>query len=123
MAATAALAASPSCSTPEAPRADLIGQENRKSGAGDWQLTRLRLDRRDGYRSPWIEGYCSHQSIEAGETLGIMVSTNPPERFQIEIFRTGYYSGRGARLMTTLGTCHRTTETIRTGNVLCLSGG
>ena len=101
--ATAALAASPSCSAPEAPRADLIGQENRKPGAGDWQLTRLRLDRRDGYRSPWIEGYCSHQSIEAGETLGIMVSTNPPERFRIEIFRTGYYGGRGARLMTTLG--------------------
>ena len=110
VAATAALAASPSCSTPEAPRADLIGQENRKSGAGDWQLTRLRLDRRDGYRSPWIEGYCSHQSIEAGETLSIMVSTDPPERFQIEIFRTGYYGGRGARLMTTIGPFEGTTQ-------------
>ncbi len=32
-----------------------------------------------------------------------MVSTNPPRRFKIEIFRTGYYGGRGARLMTTLG--------------------
>ena len=32
-----------------------------------------------------------------------MVSTNPPSKFQIEIFRTGYYGGRGARLMTTLG--------------------
>ena len=32
-----------------------------------------------------------------------MVSTDPPQKFQIEIFRTGYYGGRGARLMTTLG--------------------
>jgi hypothetical protein len=32
-----------------------------------------------------------------------MVSTDPPAKFKIEIFRTGYYGGRGARLMTTLG--------------------
>src|SRR5437879_12835266 len=32
-----------------------------------------------------------------------MVSTTPAARFHIEIFRTGYYGGRGARLMTTLG--------------------
>ena len=32
-----------------------------------------------------------------------MVSVNPARKFTIEIFRTGYYSGRGARLMTTLG--------------------
>src|SRR5690606_17768881 len=60
-------------------------------------------DRSDGCRSPAIEGYCSRQSVEAGETLQFMVSTQPAERFQIEIFRTGYYGGRGARLMTTLG--------------------
>ena len=30
--------------------------------------------------------------------------------------------GRGIRLLS-VRTCHRTTETIRTGNVLCLSGG
>jgi len=32
-----------------------------------------------------------------------MVSTKPAARFTIEIFRTGYYGGRGARLMTKLG--------------------
>ena len=81
----------------------VIERENNKTGALDWQLTRVRLDKRGGYRSPWIEGYCSHQSIEAGETLRIMVSTNPASRYEIEIFRTGYYGGRGARLMTKLG--------------------
>jgi len=80
-----------------------IAEENRKPGALDWQLTHVRLNKTGGYRSPFIEGYCSHQSIQAGQTLRIMVSTNPPRRFTIEIFRMGYYGGRGARLMTTLG--------------------
>lgn len=56
-----------------------------------------------GFRAPAIEGYCSRQSVLAGETLDIMVSTAPAAKFSIEIFRTGYYGGRGARLMTVLG--------------------
>lgn len=84
----------------------LIHEENQREGALDWQLTRLRLDRAAGFRSPWIEGYCSRQSVEAGQAIDIMVSTNPPGRFQIEIFRLGYYGGRGARLMDTLGPFH-----------------
>ncbi len=81
----------------------LIRRENALPGARDWQLTRVKLDSTTGVRSSVIEGYCSKQSVAAGETLDIMVSTNPPRPFQIEIFRTGYYAGRGARLMTTLG--------------------
>ncbi|MCA9226996.1 MAG: hypothetical protein KDA47_15345 [Planctomycetales bacterium] len=80
-----------------------IQRENALAGSTDWQLTRARLDRVQGFRSPWIEGYCSRQSVKAGERLEIMVSTNPPRPFTIEIFRTGYYGGRGARLMTVPG--------------------
>ncbi len=81
-----------------------IRAENLKPGATDWQLTRVRLDKGiKGFRSSLIEGYCSHQSIEAGETLRIFVSTKPARRFTIDIFRMGYYQGRGARLMTTIG--------------------
>src|SRR5690242_4966831 len=76
----------------------LIRAENRKTGAADWQLTNVQLDKADGFRSRVIEGYCSHQSIAAGEVLRIMASSDPPGRFQIEIFRMGYYGGRGARL-------------------------
>ncbi|MEO6808802.1 MAG: N,N-dimethylformamidase beta subunit family domain-containing protein, partial [Isosphaeraceae bacterium] len=81
---------------------NLIRDENRKPGASDWQLTRVRLDK-DGFRSPWIEGYASKQSVEAGESIDLLISTNPARRFGIEIFRMGYYGGKGARLMTTLG--------------------
>jgi hypothetical protein len=81
---------------------NLVSDENSKPGSTDWQLTRVRADR-VGFRTPWIEGYCSKQSVEPGESIDIMVSTDPVRRFGIEIFRTGYYGGRGARLMTTLG--------------------
>lgn len=80
----------------------IIAKENNKPGSLDWQLTRVKPD--NGlYRTPYIEGYCSKQSLKAGESIDIMVSTNPVEKFKIEIFRTGYYNGHGARLMTTLG--------------------
>lgn len=82
---------------------DLIKSENAKPGSLDWQLTRVRLDTRNGFRASDIEGYCSRQSVAAGETLEIMVSTKEPVEFTIEIFRTGYYGGAGARLMTTIG--------------------
>lgn len=82
---------------------NLIERENQHPGALDWQLTRVRLDKNDGFRSPLIEGFCSRQSVKAGEVLDIFVSTRPVARFKIEIFRTGWYGGRGARLMKHLG--------------------
>ncbi len=84
--------------------------ENIQPGATDWQLTRVRADG-GGFRSTLIEGYCSKQSVKAGETIDIMVSTNPPTRFEIEIFRMGYYGGRGARLMKNLGPFDGKTQT------------
>ena len=78
-----------------------IQLENQYPGARDWQLTRVRLDS-GGFRSPWIEGYCSRQSVKAGETIDIYVSTNPARQFKVEFFRLGYYGGRGARLMKTV---------------------
>ncbi len=72
--------------------------ENQLTGADDWQLTRVRVDG-DGFRSPWVEGYCSRQSVLAGETIDIMVSTNPARSVRLEFFRLGYYGGKGARLM------------------------
>lgn len=82
----------------------LIRKENSRTGSPDWQLTRVRLDQGTrGYRTSLVEGYCSQQSVAAGETLKIFVSTRPARKFTIEIFRMGYYQGRGARRMTVLG--------------------
>ena len=92
---------------PKLVRRELIQRENAKAGTRDWMLTRTRtlpgkINRiLDNGRCEVIEGYCSANSVRAGETLTIMVSTNPESDFQLEIFRTGYYGGTGARLVKT----------------------
>lgn len=80
-----------------------ILDENAQPGAVDWQLTFTKVDPDTRYRCPWIEGYVSHASILAGETLDIMVSTNPAGPFKIDLYRMGYYGGAGARHMRSLG--------------------
>jgi hypothetical protein len=81
---------------------ELIRTENARPGH-DFQLTRMMPDGRASHRSSLIEGYCSRQSVKAGETLEFFVSTKPAAKFTLEIFRMGYYGGSGARLMTELG--------------------
>jgi hypothetical protein len=66
-----------------------ITRENALPGATDWQLTRVKIVGAE-CRSVPIEGYCSKQSVAAGEALDVMVSTNPARAFRLEIFRTGY---------------------------------
>lgn len=89
----------------------IIREENAKPGADDWQLTRVKLDTSTATRSSLIEGYCSKQSVAAGESIDVFVSTNPPTKFELEIFRTGYYGGKGARLMQKLGPFQGETQT------------
>jgi hypothetical protein len=84
------------------PATNPIVEENKKEGATDWQLTRVRHDG-GGFRSPWVEGYCSKQSLLAGESIDIHVSTRPARPFKIEFFRMGYYGGRGARKVLEVG--------------------
>jgi len=75
-----------------------IRDENAKAGTTDWLLTNTRTDA-SKIRCPWIEGYCNKTSVKAGETLEIKVSTKPASRFTLDIYRLGYYGGKGGRLM------------------------
>jgi hypothetical protein len=101
-AALASGIASPAKAQAAARQPQLVAQENARPGS-DFQLTRVMLDSAKTFRSPHIEGYCSRQSLKAGESLDFLVSTRPSARFTLELFRMGYYGGAGARLMTTLG--------------------
>lgn len=103
LAASGAGCAAPGRGTAAAAGSNLIRRENAREGATDWQLTRVRLDKSDGCRSAAIEGYCSRQSVAAGDKLQILVSTEPASKYRVEIFRTGYYGGRGARRMCLVG--------------------
>src|SRR6187551_1926145 len=79
----APVAAQVAATTPQ----NAIVAENQLPGSRDWQLTRMRLNEARGVRSPAIEGYCSRQSVAAGEKIEFKVSTNPAVDFEIEIFR------------------------------------
>src|SRR5262249_19539587 len=88
---------------PTTKQGDLIRAENEKPGTADWLLKNTRIDPATKYRCPWIEGYCSHTSLRAGDELAIMVSTNPPSPFIIDLYRLGYYGGKGGRHLMQLG--------------------
>jgi N,N-dimethylformamidase beta subunit-like protein len=87
-----------------APRhGDLVRAENARPGTTDWLLANPRVDPAAPYRCPWIEGYCSRTSVRAGERLAFMVSTNPPSPFVLDLYRLGYYGGKGGRHLARLG--------------------
>lgn len=92
----AALASGLPLAAAPARQPNLIRDENAKPGANDWQLTRVRVDA-PGFRSPWVEGYCSKQSVKAGESIDLFISANPARKVKLEVFRLGYYGGKGAR--------------------------
>jgi hypothetical protein len=88
---------------PAQERANLIVEENKHEGTTDWLL--FNYDKvvpgRDEVwkREKQVEGYCSHATIRAGETLTVFVSTQPARPFKIDFYRMGYYGGKGGRLM------------------------
>lgn len=88
---------------PSPARRDLIRTENEKPGTTGWLLEKTRVEPKTKYRCPWVEGYCSRTSVRAGETLSIMVSTNPPSPFVLDLYRLGYYQGKGGRHLVRLG--------------------
>jgi hypothetical protein len=81
-----------------APARGRIREENAERGTLDWQLSFMRTDPRSGdFRSPLIEGYASRTSVRPGESLDLMVSTDPPAAYTIDVYRLGYYQGLGGR--------------------------
>ena len=66
-----------------------IVRENRNDGTTNWLLfnwDKVIAPGRDDLwkREKGVEGYCSHASIRAGETLKLFVSTEPAAPFRID---------------------------------------
>jgi hypothetical protein len=102
--ATASLAAAQTT----APQPNAIVRENQRPGTTDWLVTRVEpiaANHRDDRfaRQRAIEGYVSHASIRAGGTLTAFVSTSPAASYRADIYRLGYYGGKGGRLIASLG--------------------
>jgi hypothetical protein len=76
-----------------------IVRENKKAGTN--ALRSLFSNARGGA----AEGYMSEQSVSPGGVVQLHVSILPAAKYQIRIYRLGYYHGLGARLMTCLPSC------------------
>ncbi|MCF7765111.1 MAG: hypothetical protein K9N62_15700 [Verrucomicrobia bacterium] len=80
-----------------------VQRENARAGTTDWMLAKTAVEPSTKYRCPTIEGYCSRQSLAAGETIQFHVSCNPASPFRIDLYRLGYYGGSGGRHVASLG--------------------
>src|SRR5437764_6295990 len=49
-----------------------------------------------------IEGYATAASINKGESVGLKVNSADGSTFRVEVYRTGYYGGAGARLFSVI---------------------
>jgi hypothetical protein len=68
---------------------NVITRENAKPGDPSWVLTNPATQHE-------IEGFASATSVNRGQTISFFVSTKDP-KYTIEIYRTGWYGGIGAR--------------------------
>ena len=86
--------------------------ENRRPGTSLWQLQYTEFEYPPywqanpmirGLRSRVVEGFVSKTSVAAGETLDFKISTSSPVNVLIDIYRMGYYGGKGGRHVVRLG--------------------
>jgi hypothetical protein len=103
VAAAGAAAAASGALAAEPRDRDRIRAENEREGTTDWQLTYTRVDPKTKYRSPLIEGFASLASVRPGQKITFFVSTDPPSPYVIDLYRLGYYQGKGGRHVQKLG--------------------
>src|SRR5581483_3467681 len=71
-----------------------------------------------------IKGYASATSVNKGENITFRVSVKPAQTFTIDVYRVGWYSGLGGRLMQHIGPLNGTSQTTcpinaQTGLIEC----
>ncbi|WP_188998023.1 N,N-dimethylformamidase beta subunit family domain-containing protein [Paenibacillus nasutitermitis] len=98
-----------------------IAEENKLNGTLDWQITRyiyeypestMGLPLTRGLRSPAIEGFASATSVYPGEQIDFKISMNPAGAYTIDIYRMGYYGGKGGRHYRQIGPLDGTVQAV-----------
>lgn len=72
--------------------------ENHRPGTTAWQLRRVATD-----AGGQIKGYASAASVDKGGAITFYVTVNPTQTYSINVYRIGWYGGRGGRLMRHVG--------------------
>jgi hypothetical protein len=81
-----------------------VGTENRRPGTTAWNVP-LAADRE-------VEGYASNVSLAPGQFLRLHMSTTPAARYQVRVYRLGWYRGKGGRLLACVSSCQRTRKGV-----------
>jgi hypothetical protein len=79
-----------------------IVAENRLQGSDGWRLGRAGFSVSDDAVGQ-IKGYASSASVNHGEKLVLHVSVQPVQTYSVDVFRMGWYAGKGGRLLQHLG--------------------
>jgi hypothetical protein len=93
--------------SPPATNPNRILAENELPGTTEWLIDvpydTCSLPDHRFCRRPQVEGYCSQTSYQAGDTVDLFVSTEPGAQYTIDIYRMGYYQGKGGHLKKSTG--------------------
>ncbi|MES1024409.1 N,N-dimethylformamidase beta subunit family domain-containing protein [Gloeocapsa sp. BRSZ] len=91
---------------PENPNA--IYLENLQQGTTNWKITNQAFNE--------IAGYATATSVNKGGSLPIKVSLAQSGQFTVDVYRLGYYGGRGGRLVASSGLLNGITQPAGTLN-------
>ncbi|MFO5526643.1 MAG: N,N-dimethylformamidase beta subunit family domain-containing protein [Cuspidothrix sp.] len=69
--------------------------ENQKTGTTAWKITNLATNDE-------IAGYGDATSINKGQALNLKISLSQAGQYRLDVYRLGYYGGKGGRLITSV---------------------
>jgi hypothetical protein len=72
--------------------------ENQQPGTTAWQISQWAND-----TNKQIKGYASATSINKDESITFYVTVNPAQSYTLDVYRIGWYQGKGGRLMQRIG--------------------
>lgn len=100
----------PSRPTALAAASNPIVAENLQPGSDGWRIGRAGHYVANDV-SKQIKGYASRTSVEAGQSLDFHVTVSPtPQTYTLDIYRIGWYGGKGGRLMRHVGPLRGVTQ-------------
>ncbi|GAA1603788.1 hypothetical protein GCM10009804_70240 [Kribbella hippodromi] len=85
----------------------VITRENSRRGSNGWNL---RAGRTSDDKRRQIQGYASATSVQAGEELHFHLSCDSPQQVRIDLYRLGFYNGKGGRLVLSSPPLHAETQ-------------
>jgi Domain of unknown function (DUF4347)/Domain of unknown function (DUF4082) len=88
---------------------NVIVLENQKTGTTDWQIGGTNLANNNE-----IAGYGDASSINKGQALNLKVSLAQAGKYNLDVYRLGYYSGAGGRLISSVAGLNGVTQAAPT---------